>query len=64
MHLHDHLLAREQSVGDELASSDCHLRVGHVCDVMVEGELSRNEAVKAAMRFVCEISNYQCAWHW
>ena len=29
--LHNHLLAGEQAVGDELASSDGDLSVGHVC---------------------------------
>jgi hypothetical protein len=31
--LHDHLLAREKSVGDELAGSDGNWRVGHGCGV-------------------------------
>jgi hypothetical protein len=31
--LHDHLLAREQSVCDELAGSDGDLRVSHGCEM-------------------------------
>jgi hypothetical protein len=33
-HLHDHLLTGEQSVGDELASSDGDLRVSHNCGLI------------------------------
>ncbi len=29
--LHDHLLAREQAVGDELASAQCDLGFSHDC---------------------------------
>ena len=36
--LHDHLFAREKSVGDELAGSDGDLGVGHDCEVVLSGK--------------------------
>ena len=31
--LHNHLLSAQKAVGDELASSDGHWLVGHVCEI-------------------------------
>ena len=45
MGLHDHLLARKQSVGDELASADGDLRVSHVCGLSMSCRLSRGATV-------------------
>jgi hypothetical protein len=51
--LHDHLLAREQSVGDELAGSDGDLGVSHGCgcNVWRGGNCLAMKSSKPAMRF-------------
>ena len=42
--LHDHLLAREKSVGDEFAGSDGDLGVGHDCEgIILSFSKTRNQ---------------------
>ena len=60
--LHNHLLAREQSVGDELSSSDGDLRVSHVYGVSKDLRLSRNGSSNCD-EVDLRRSNCQCAWH-
>ena len=64
--LHNHLLARQQAVGDELASSDGDLSVSHDCSrwesrtAKRDVELSRLEVSRDAMTW-CERPILRCA---
>lgn len=62
MDIHHHLLAREQSVGDELSSPDGDLRVSHVCGLSMSCWLSR-DAIVNCDEVEQRRSKYPCAWH-